>query len=209
MRISPGSSFRCSATATGARRSTGRAAFLEENEDLYHDLHTVLELVRSHLQLLDHPPDEVGPLVRRTLELAEGMRFVMEGEDEEYVYWLERRNRGVYLQATPIDHQRGVGGAALQPGGDGGADLGHAGGLRQFRIRREKRLGCRHARTLVVPSHFDYQKQALLYVPQQLPDPRNQAFPKVAADEVVRLLELSRGARLRALHQCAADAPGA
>ncbi len=42
----------------------------------------------------------------------------------------------------------------------------------------QKRLGLANARTLVVPGHFDYQKQALLYVPQHLPDPRDAAFPK-------------------------------
>ncbi len=44
-----------------------------------------------------------------------------------------------------------------------------------------------------MPGHFDYQKQALLYVPQHLPDPRDPAFTKLAADEIVQLLELSRG----------------
>jgi ATP-dependent DNA helicase DinG len=44
-----------------------------------------------------------------------------------------------------------------------------------------------------VPGHFDYQKQALLYVPQHLPDPRSPAFPGAAADEVLRLLKHSRG----------------
>ena len=35
----------------------------------------------------------------------------------------------------------------------------------EFEYTKE-RLGLRDARTLVVPSHFDYPKQALLYVPQ-------------------------------------------
>ena len=50
-----------------------------------------------------------------------------------------------------------------------------------------------NARTLIVPGHFDYQKQALLYVPQHLPEPRNPAFTKAAAEEVVRILKHSRG----------------
>ena len=45
----------------------------------------------------------------------------------------------------------------------------------------------------MVPGHFDYQKQALLYVPQHLPDPRNPGFPKAAADEIVRILQRSAG----------------
>jgi ATP-dependent DNA helicase DinG len=51
----------------------------------------------------------------------------------------------------------------------------------------------RNARTLVVPSHFDYSEQALLYVPQSLPDPRSPAFTSAAAREIIELLFLSRG----------------
>ena len=69
------------------------------------------------------------------------------------------------------------------------ATLAVAGG---FDSRRQ-RLGLRNARTLVVPSHFDYQKQALLYVPQTLPDPRSPAFTAAAAREIVEMLTLSRG----------------
>ena len=57
----------------------------------------------------------------------------------------------------------------------------------------QKRLGLENARTLVVPGHFDYQKQALLYVPQHLPEPRNPAFANMAAEEVTRILQHSRG----------------
>jgi ATP-dependent DNA helicase DinG len=46
---------------------------------------------------------------------------------------------------------------------------------------------------LRLPSPFDYPSQAVLYVPRGLPDPREPAFVERAADQVVRLLELSRG----------------
>ena len=46
---------------------------------------------------------------------------------------------------------------------------------------------------MIVPSQFDYQKQALLYVPQHLPDPRNAAFTAEAAQEVIDILNHSRG----------------
>jgi len=57
----------------------------------------------------------------------------------------------------------------------------------------QKRLGLETARSLVVPGHFDYQKQALLYVPQHLPDPRDPAFTKAASEEITRILNHSRG----------------
>ena len=57
----------------------------------------------------------------------------------------------------------------------------------------QKRLGILGNRAAVVPSHFDYQKQALLYIAQHLPDPRSPAFAGAAADEIVELLQLSEG----------------
>ena len=45
----------------------------------------------------------------------------------------------------------------------------------------------------VLPSHFDYESQALLYVPPDLPDPRTPQFTAKAADRIRRLLEITRG----------------
>jgi ATP-dependent DNA helicase DinG len=57
----------------------------------------------------------------------------------------------------------------------------------------QQRLGLRSARTEIVESHFDHYNQALLYVPQHLPDPRDGAFAAAAALEIIELLRLSRG----------------
>src|SRR5271157_364592 len=170
----------------------GRDAFREENEEIYADLLAALDLIGSHLKVIQNPPDEILPLARRTLELGVALRFVMEEDDERYVYWVEKRGRGCFLQATPIDvspilserlfHK--VGSVILTS-----ATLAVAGGF----AYTETRLGLAGARGLVAPSHFDYRKQTLLYVPQQLPEPRSPAFSKAAGEEVARFLEYSRG----------------
>jgi ATP-dependent DNA helicase DinG len=108
------------------------------------------------------------------------------------VYWIERRGRGTFLQATPIDVSKllddklfdAIDSVILTS-----ATLAVAG---EFEFVKN-RLGLRNARTLIVPSHFDYQEQALLYVPQSLPDPRSPAFVSAAAREIIELLFLSRG----------------
>ena len=171
---------------------TGREAFREENEDVYRSLGSALDLIGSHLKLLKDPPEEIMPLMRRGLELREALRIVMEDEDERFVYWMEKRGRGVFLQATPIEVADimsrklfdNVETAVLTS-----ATLAVAGGF-DF---AQKRLGVENAQALVVPGHFNYQKQALLYVPQHLPDPRDQAFTKAAAEEIVKILDASRG----------------
>ncbi len=178
----------------GERRAafTGRDAFREDHEEAYSDLLTALDLAGSHLKLLKNPPEEVGPLFRRTGELSQGLRFVMEVDDERFVYWVEKRGRGCFLQATPIDVSSMLS-ERLFAGTDTivltSATLAVAGGF-DYVLGR---LGLPNARKLVVPGAFDYQKQALLYVPQHLPEPRSPAFAKMAAAEVLRILQHSRG----------------
>ncbi|MDQ2945166.1 MAG: DEAD/DEAH box helicase [Acidobacteriota bacterium] len=166
--------------------------FLEEHSEGYANLLRVLELLGTHLKLIKHAPEEVHPLLRRTGEIARSLEFWMGGGEKNYVYWVERRGRGCFLQATPIDVSsvledklfNSVDAVILTS-----ATLA-VGSTFDF---AEKRLGLRHARKLVVASHFDYQRQALLYVPQHLPDPRDAAFNAAACGEIVRLLHLSQG----------------
>ncbi|HXA51157.1 MAG TPA: helicase C-terminal domain-containing protein, partial [Candidatus Acidoferrum sp.] len=170
----------------------GRDAFRDEHEETYSDLLAALDLTASYLKLLKDPPDEIIPLFRRATELREALRFVMEEEDERFVYWIEKRGRGTFLQATPIEIADIVGQKLFDRVETvvlTSATLAVAGGF-EF---TQKRLGLSNPRTLIVPGHFDYQKQALLYVPQHLPYPNSPAFTKMAAEEVVRILEHSRG----------------
>ena len=178
--------------AEGRTTFHGRQEFLDDNRDVYEGVMASLELVASQLKLISDPPSEISPLIRRAGELREGLRFLLEGDDPTFVYYIERRGRGCFLQAMPIDVSTllserlfGTVPTVIMTS----ATLA-GGGTFDF---VEKRLGVQNPRTLIVPGHFDYQKQALLYVPQQLPDPRNAAFLKAAADEVLRILRASRG----------------
>src|SRR6202522_1587217 len=171
---------------------TGRDAFREDNEEIYSDLLAALDLVGSHLKLIQNPPEEIQPLFRRAMELSIGLRFVMEEDDERYVYWMEKRGRGCFLQATPIDVSSLLAEKLfhkVDPIVLTSATLAVSGGFEFV----EKRLGVENARTLVVAGHFDYQKQALLYVPQDMPEPRSPAFTKAASEAVTKILEHSRG----------------
>src|SRR5439155_474180 len=56
-----------------------------------------------------------------------------------------------------------------------------------------QRLGIDHAKDRALPPEFDYPEQALLYLPRKMPDVRDTGFQAKAADEIVQLLELSRG----------------
>lgn len=169
-----------------------RLEFRESCELVYLDLLRVLELIGAHLQLVHGATDEIIPLFRRVEELSGTLKFWMESDDSDFVYWMERRGRGVYLEATPIDvssllHEKlfeKVDTVVMTS-----ATLAVSGGFDYVKSR----LGVRSPRTLIVPGLFDYPAQALLYVPQDLPDPRTPAFTEKASQEVIRLLDYSRG----------------
>jgi ATP-dependent DNA helicase DinG len=179
-------------TTEGRLGFRSHEAFLIKNEEIYRDVLAGLELMALQLELLKAAPEETIPLTHRAREIARRLEFWMNGDDRRYVYWIERRGRGTFLQATPIDVSKLLDDKLFEVVDTvvlTSATLAVSGGFDFTKVR----LGLRHARTLVVPSHFDYSEQAMLYVPQALPDPRSPAFTAAAAREIIELLFLSRG----------------
>jgi ATP-dependent DNA helicase DinG len=174
-----------------------RREFLEENGDEFMALQQSLTRLGSELENLPSKPEEVFNFVRRAQELQVQLGFLMESEDHNTVFWIERRRGGrerqnVFLQATPIDVAPILKTCLfdqLECAVLTSATLAVGGGFDYIR----KRLGLEQARELVLPSHFDYENQALFYVPPDLPDPRTPQFTAKAADCIRRLLEISRG----------------
>src|SRR5260370_5847031 len=170
----------------------GHTAFFEKHQDKYDDVQRALELIATHLQLVKHAPQDLLPLHRRPLEPKKTLAFSSRGDNRSFVYWIERRGRGCFLQATPID----VSSVLEQKLFDEmdtviltSATLA-VGGNFEFASNRR---GILQPRPLVVPSHFEYRKHTLLYVPQHMPDPRSPAFPKAASEEITSILNHSRG----------------
>lgn len=167
-------------------------AFLEQHGQEYIDLVHAAELIALQLNLIRDQPEDVIPLARRAEDYRLRLRFWMENPQSGFVYWVERRGRGCYLQATPVNVAPILDSALFDRVSSvilTSATLAVSGSF-DFTAQR---LGLRSARTLIVESPFDYQHQALLYVPQHLPDPRSPAFTAAAAEEIVRILSLSQG----------------
>jgi ATP-dependent DNA helicase DinG len=174
-----------------------RREFLEENGDEFLALQQSLQRLGSELENLPSKPEEVFNFVRRAGEIHFQFGFLMESEDRNTVFWIERRRGGrdrlnVFLQATPIDVAPILKSClfdTLECAVLTSATLAVGAGFEYMR----RRLGLEHTRELVLPSHFDYQNQALFYVPPDLPDPRTPQFSAKAADRIRRVLEITRG----------------
>ena len=169
-----------------------RESFLEVNRGAYSGVLNALVRLETDLSRLKEPPEEVLKVARRAGELRQAFEFILEGRERNFVFWWERRGRGVFLEASPIDVSsllreklfERVETVVLTS-----ATLA-VGGTFDFVKRR---LGIDHAKEKILESHFDYGTQALLYTPLALPDPRAPEFPRQAAEEVVQLLKTSRG----------------
>jgi ATP-dependent DNA helicase DinG len=174
-----------------------RRDFLEENGEEFLGLQQGLRRLGSELENLPSKPEEIFNFTRRAQELQVQLGFLMESEDHNTVFWIERRRGGrdklnVFLQATPIDVAPILKTCLfdkLECAVLTSATLAVGGGFEYMR----RRLGLEHTRELVLPSHFDYENQALFYVPPDLPDPRTSQFGAKAADRIRRLLEITRG----------------
>jgi ATP-dependent DNA helicase DinG len=169
-----------------------RRSFLDQNREEYDELASSVKRVETELSALTPKPEEVVTMARRAAEMRRELAFLLESEEKGYVYWYERRGRGVFLAATPIDVSEilreklfdrfdtvVLTSATLAVGG-------------QFDYLKQ-RLGVMPANESVLPQEFDYRTQALLYIPGALPDVRNPSFAASAAEEITRLLEISKG----------------
>jgi ATP-dependent DNA helicase DinG len=189
----------------------GRQDFLEQHGDEYLGLQNSLRRLAAELNTAKPSPEEAPARIRRVNEVAVQLSFLMESEDRNTVFWIERRgggrsanNRGrktervtmgrqhVFLQATPIDVS-GILRQVLFERIDTivltSATLAVGGGFEYVR----RRLGLDNARELIVASHFDYEGQAMLYIPPDLPEPNTPQFAAKAADRIRKLLEITQG----------------
>jgi len=55
------------------------------------------------------------------------------------------------------------------------------------------RLGLDTADDLIAESSFNYEQQAILYLPPRMPDPRSNEWAVAAADEVTKILQATEG----------------
>ena len=169
-----------------------REAFLEQNRESYDALVNALKGLETEFIALAQKPEELLRIARRSFEIRQELAFLFESNEKNYVYWFERRNKGVFLAATPIDVSQILRerlfeafdtviltSATLTVGG-------------RFEFIRQ-RLGLDHVKESGLPPEFHYEEQALLYLPQKIPDVRDPGFAPKAADEIVALLELSQG----------------
>jgi ATP-dependent DNA helicase DinG len=202
------------AELTAAHRQAGRdrvratSQTLSPAADAVGHLSGALDILQSTLALVVRPKgageeedpaeiaEEVAALVRRCGEIRDELRFLMRADSEpglgDFVHFVEFRGRGVFLRASPIDVSailRDVLFDRMTTTILTSATLTVDG---SFSYTRE-RLGVHVAAEIRLPSEFDFARQAILYLPNRMPDPRSDGFAIAAGREVTEILRRTAG----------------
>jgi ATP-dependent DNA helicase DinG len=160
--------------------------------EAYIQLAKAIDRVIAALNAIKDAPPEVDNISRRAESLKFDLEFIVTGDDPSFVYWCEKRGRGIFLHATPIDvsgilaerlfsnvHSAVLTSATMATG-------------ESFAFLKS-RLGIGEAREMIIESHFDFENQAVLYLPARMPDPRSRDFLDASVEEIAQILEATSG----------------
>ena len=184
----------------GDRVTVEAATWAGEPEAAAHALDNALEELEAalgavHGEALGDGGNEAAALGRRARAIRDDLALLVDGVqkfDRHHVFWAEQRGRTVLLHASPVDvseifRERLLG--TVETTIFTSATLTAGGSFDFLRAR----LGLESAMEERLASPFDYARQALLYLPKDLPEPGEAAFAEAAARRMRELVDITDG----------------
>lgn len=151
-----------------------------------------LEALRAELQEQSGRSEGLQRLDERAAELADKAERWQSGGEAERVRWVEYFSQALHLNSTPLSvadvFSRQIE-AQARSWIFTSATLSVAGDFSHYCDA----LGLAGARTLSWESPFDYERQALLYVPAKMPEPNTPDYTRAVVEATLPVVEASRG----------------
>ena len=133
---------------------------------------------------------------RRGSELSAALQLLIEQKDESFVYWHELTQQAAFLHATPIEIAP-VLKDSLFPATAAvvmtSATLSVAGA---FGFVRNSLGVPPESRELLLRSPFEFERQAIAYIPSRFPAPNDRAFCAQMAEQAAEIMKKTRGRTL-------------
>ena len=160
-----------------------------------------LRYLQSSLKILqdkakdDDEKTEIEAHVRRCVELRKDLDATLTQPESDWVYWVElaeRRYATISLNAAPIsvaDDLTEYLFSIIESAVMTSATLSTNRNFDYFKHQ----IGLNGCRELLVGSPFNYAKQVRIYIPKQMPDPRNYQFVPAAIEKIKEYLQLTHG----------------
>ena len=129
---------------------------------------------------------------QRAQALVQQLKHWQDGDVPETVRWLEVFHHSMQLNTTPLSIADIF---AKQISGHPRAWIFTSATLavKQNFSHYQSEMGLLEARTACWDSPFNYQEQALLYVPQNLPEPNSEGYTDAVVQAALPLIEASKG----------------
>ena len=151
-----------------------------------------LDRLLSQLRARPDLPEELAAIATRAQALRDDLTILLAADDPAFVHFVEARGRSVTLRAAPIEVSAII---RREIVGDRAATVLTSATLAvegQFDYAKA-RLGLEDAATLRLPSEFDFRTQTVLFLPQDMPDPRSPDFNSAAAWQIGEILDRTQG----------------
>lgn len=184
--------FRLVFADEGTRMPVQRALALKNFDSA---LDTVLEKLKALGDVLEMQAER-GPGLEncheRSLELMQRLQRWRAAENDNLVRWVEVFTQSVQLHATPLSVAEGFG-KQLNAQPRSWIFTSATLAVRNDFSHYLAQMGLDKAETGCWSSPFDYGEQALLYVPEGMPEPNSSAYTAAVAAAALPVIQASRG----------------
>jgi len=167
------------------------------------ELFTALKQLDRSIVVLQLKSDAVAHLSERIETLLGDLQIFLDDKRDaaQSIYWVEQGRGGVFLHSSPLDVSTILSERLFKweiPTIMTSATLSTQGRFDYI----QERLGIDRVdkvnhdgrtRALILDRVFQYEKQALIYLPRHLPAPSDEDFCDAISEEIVRILGESRG----------------
>ena len=184
--------FRLIFAYEGARMPVQKALTLKNFDGAYDTMQEKLKALSAVLETQAERDPALENCYTRSLALMEQLQRWKMAENANLVRWVEVFTQSVQLHATPLSVAEGFG-KQLNAQPRSWIFTSATLAVRNDFSHYLAQMGLEQATTGYWSSPFDYNQQALLYVPQDMPEPNSSAYTAAVAAVALPVIQASQG----------------
>ena len=184
--------FRLVFAYEGSRLPVQKALVLKGFEDAFSNMQAQLAELTKVLE----SQSARDPMLEKCWQRGEDLLIQLarwhRAENANLVRWVEVFTQSVQLHATPLSVADGFG-KQLNAQPRAWIFTSATLAVKSDFSHYQAQMGLHAAETVYLQSPFDYENQALLYAPQNMPDPNSPTYPAAVANVSLSVIQASRG----------------
>jgi ATP-dependent DNA helicase DinG len=184
--------FRLLFAYEGARMPVQKALALAGFEEAYEAMQSKLEALTAVLESQASRDPVLEKCWQRGEELLDELRRWLKAENNNLVRWVEVFTQSVQLHATPLSVADGFG-KQLNAQPRAWIFTSATLAVKSDFSHYQSQMGLMGAESLYLQSPFDYEKQALLYAPVNMPDPNSAEYVDAVVAAALPVIQASQG----------------